>query len=133
VSDRAAGGRGLELLAATHTICRLDPDADLPAWARAEPGAVLSVTRSAEELSIVCAAALVPVAVEGSGRWRALRVGGTLAHSEIGVLAALATPLAAAGIPILAISSFDTDYVLVPDAALDAAVEALEAAGHRVR
>jgi uncharacterized protein len=133
VSGRGAGGRVLELLPATHTICRLDPDADLPAWARAEPGAVLSTTRSAEELSIVCAAELVPAGIVESGRWRALRVGGTLAHTELGVLAALAVPLAAAGISILAISSFDTDYVLVPDAELDGAVEALIGAGHRLR
>ena len=109
--------------------CRLAADADLPDWASAGP--VMAMARTSEELSLVCAAKDVPLGVPASSGWRALRVAGTLDHSMTGILASLATPLAEAEIPIFAISTYDTDYVLVPGACLGEARDALEAAGHR--
>jgi len=110
--------------------CRLPPDAEVPRWASA--GALNAVTRTAEELSIVCASASVPDGLIASFGWRALRVAGTLEHSMTGILASLATPLAAAEIPIFVISTYDTDYVLVPADRLPQARAVLLAAGHRL-
>ncbi len=113
-------------------VCRLGPDEPIPAWAVDEGGPVLSITRTAEELSIVCAEERVPADVRAQRGFRCLAVRGPLAFDALGVLAALAAPLAAAGVSILAISTYDTDLLLVRDADLDRAAAALTGAGHRV-
>ena len=74
----------------------------------------------------------VPAGVRAQCGWRCLRVRGPLAFELTGVLASLAAPLAAAGVPIFALSTFDTDYLLVPGERLDEALAALGAAGHRL-
>lgn len=132
--DRPGGpiGSRLELLGGPIGICRLGPDADQPGWARADGSLPLAVLRSADELSVACAEHLIPEAVERSGGWSCLRVAGPLDHDQVGILAAIAAPLAEAAIPIFAISSFDTDYLLVPAEALSDARQALERAGHDV-
>ena len=89
------------------------------------------MTRTASELSIVCRDASVPASVTANRGWRAIAVDGTLDFALTGVLAALAAPLAAAGVSIFAMSTYDTDYVLVKQDTLDDAVAALRAAGHR--
>ena len=124
------GGVGLALLDGEYAICRFDAGAPDPEWATAVPGRVLSLTRTGEELSIVCPDELVPPDVEASRGWGAFRVRSRLDHSLTGVLASLATPLARAEVPIFTVSTFDTDYVLVPCQRLSEAVEALEDAGH---
>jgi hypothetical protein len=112
-------------------VCRLPADAAVPAWA--DGGDPLScVVRSSEELSVVCRAADVPDGVRCQAPWAVLSVQGPLGFSMVGVLAALAGTLAAAGISLLAISTFDTDHLLVGRGDADAAVAALRAAGHRV-
>ena len=121
----------LDLLAEPLAICRLPPDAPPPAWAWR--GAFVSVTRTADELSVVCAAAAVPPGVTASAPWRALRVAGPLDLSAVGVLARLAAPLAAAGVSLFVVATYDTDWLLVREDALDAAVAALRGAGHAVR
>lgn len=103
------------------SLCRLDPGAPLPS-------SFFSVVKTAEELSAVCLAGEEPKGARTDAGWRAFRVAGTLDFTLTGVLAALATPLAEAGISIFAVSTFDTDYVLVKD--LAAARVALESAGH---
>jgi hypothetical protein len=120
----------LRVLAGELAICRLPADAPMPALAARAP--LLSITRTAEELSIVCPAADAPPGAEVEASWRALRVAGPLDFALTGILAAIAAPLAQAGISIFAVSTFDTDYVLVREAALDAAIEALRRAGHEV-
>lgn len=75
----------------------------------------------------------MPEGVRKQGGWRCLEVGGPLPFELTGVLASLASPLAAAGVPIFAVSTFDTDYLLVPGEKLEAALAALGAAGHRLR
>ena len=113
-------------------ICRLAADSAVPAWAWR--GALVSVTRTAEELSLVCDEAALPEGVSPVERgWRALRVAGTLDFALVGILARLSVPLAEAGISIFAISTFDTDYLLVRATDLAAAIEALRASGHDVR
>jgi uncharacterized protein len=97
----------------TLTICRLAPDADLPAWAMG--ASFWSVTRTPDELSVVVAKEHVPAGVRAEGAWR------------------VAEPLARARINLFAISTFDTDYILVASDRLDDARRALSAADHIVR
>jgi hypothetical protein len=125
-------GRGLalELLPATYAVARLDPSEVVPTWA---VGAFVSITRTEDELSIVCPLATVPPAVRAERGFRCLRVAGPLAFDQVGVLSSLATPLARAGVSIFVVSTYDSDYLLVKSAIFELAVEALSAAGHSVQ
>lgn len=120
----------LAVVPGVYAICRLSGDAGLPEWARG--GRFVSVTRTPEELSIVCEAGAVPSGVRAEHPWRAVAVEGPLDLGQTGVLAALAAPLAAARISIFAVSTYDTDYVLVRDGDLERAVLALRSVGHDV-
>jgi uncharacterized protein len=111
-------------------IARLGPSEPIPAWAT--QGGFGSITRTEDELSVVCEAAAIPVDVRAELGWRALRVVGRLDFALTGILASLANPLAAAGVSIFAVSTFDTDYILVRDHALDTAIDSLRRAGHDV-
>ena len=111
-------------------VARLAPTDPIPDWAT--PEAISSITRTREELSIVCAAASVPASVPAERGWRCLRVAGSLDFSLTGVLAAIAGPLAKAGVSIFAISTYETDYILVREQSLSAAIDCLAAAGHEV-
>ena len=120
----------LTLLDPVLAVARLPAGAGLPWWAAGS--SFLSLTRTAEETSVVCEARLVPDNVRGERGFRALRVDGTLPFHETGVLVSLATPLAIAGVPIFVLSTFDTDYILVSEPRLGDAVGALRKAGHSV-
>jgi len=109
----------------------MDPDAETPAWVAG--GDLWCVSRTPDELSLICAFGQVPPEVRCEGPWRALQVQGPLDFALTGILAALAVPLAKAGIPIFALSTFDTDYLLVKANQLEAAAVALRGAGHRVQ
>ena len=121
----------LELLPDTLAICRLEPGVPLPVWA-AEPSRFLTVSRTTEELSITTLQSTVPPGVACERDYRALRVRGPLPLNLIGILAAIADPLAAAGLSIFAISTYDTDYVLVKERDLEPALQALRRAGHQI-
>jgi uncharacterized protein len=121
----------LELLPDTLAVCRLAPDAPVPTWA-SSAARFVTVSRTAEELSITMVQANVPTGVRCERDYRALRVRGPLPLDLIGILAAIADPLAAAGLSIFAISTFDTDYVLVKARDLEAALTALTQAGHQI-
>lgn len=122
---------GLILLAERFAVCRLDRVADIPGWAT--QGGFFSITRTGDELSIVCPEALVPEGVRAEPGWRALRVAGVLDIAHVGILAGLASPLADAGIGLLALSTFDTDYLLVKEHDLGWAIEVLRGYGYQVR
>jgi hypothetical protein len=111
-------------------VCRLDQGSGVPSWATS--GDFFSVTRTPEELSIVCQESIVPEGVRAEKGWRVLRVVGTFEFSTVGILASLTTPLAEAGIGLFALSTFDTDYLLVKEHDLDRAVGALRAYSHVV-
>lgn len=110
-------------------VCRLPPEASLPDWLR---GTITSVTRTPDELSIICEDTAVPGEVQAARGWRALRVEGAMPFEITGVAAALTAPLAAAGISLLLVATFDTDYLLVREDSFDDAMRALRAAGHTV-
>jgi hypothetical protein len=124
--------RGLEVstLQDRLAVCRLLPGDPVPKWAWS--GALASVTRTRDELSIVCAEDGVPEGVSCERGWRCLSVQGPIAFSEVGVLASLLTPLAEAGISVFAVSTYETDYLLVKQDALSRAQEALASWGHVV-
>jgi hypothetical protein len=110
-------------------VCRLASDSHIPVWAHA--GGFFCVARTAEELSIVCDESRVPDGVRAEKDWVALKLEGPFPFSVTGVLASFIQPLAHAGIPIFAISTFDTDYVLVKSVDLERAEKALGEAGHQ--
>lgn len=123
----------LEWLEGDYAIWRLQSDAPDPIHEQGEDGSeLLSVTRTAEEVSVVGRESRAPAGAPRSGGWVALRVAGRLDHSLTGILASLAVPLAAAGVPLFAVSTFDTDYLLVPSGRRQEAAAALRDAGHRV-
>jgi hypothetical protein len=95
-------------------------------------GGFSSITRTGEELSVVCPEVLVSEGVRAERGWRALRVVGVFDLSQVGVLASLAAPLAGAGISLFALSTFDTDYLLVQEQHMGRAVEVLVDVGHTV-
>ena len=120
----------LRLLAPRMAICRLEPDSDLPAWVRGR--SFCAITMTDEELSIVCPEAAVPDSVFCDRGWRCLKIAGRLDLAETGVLYALARPLAEAKISIFALSTFNTDYLLVKEKDLERAIHVLSHQGHNV-
>lgn len=120
----------LSLLPGRYSICRLAPNAPIPQWAL--KGSFSSWTRTGEELSLVCEEGHVPAGVQAERARRLFRVNGPLAFSQTGVLASLVDPLAEAGLSIFAVSTFDTDYLLVSERDTQVAIAALEQAGHRI-
>jgi hypothetical protein len=119
----------LRVLSGTLAICRLGSDETVPPWAS---GAFVAITRTPDELSVVCDQAGVPGDVRAERGWRALQVEGPLDFGLTGVLAGLTAPLAAAGVPVFAISTFDTDYLLVREQDLASATSALRQSGSTV-
>ena len=126
----------LRILEGDYAVCRLGAGADAPAVPPRGTG-FWSLTEVGEERSLVCLEDLAPADGDGGATvvdgWRILEVAGPLDLALTGVLAELATPLAAAGVPIFPIATHDTDWLLVPAAQLDSAVAALRAAGHELR
>lgn len=120
----------LTLLPHALAVCKLGPN-EL-AWQVFAHAPFWSVTRTAEELSLVLPEEYAQATWQVEGGWRALGVVGPLDFALVGILAALAQPLAEAGIPIFAISTYDTDYLLVKKDKLAAAVAALRDAGHAI-
>lgn len=114
----------LNVLPGRLCIARLPAAAELPAWLRWE-SPLTAVCRTPQELSIVCPEDLVPSDIETARGWRALAVDGPLDLDQTGVLAAIAGLLAEAEIPLFAVSTYETDYVLVREADLEPARAAL--------
>jgi len=117
------------LLDGHYAIVKLAADDAVPAWAH---GAFSSITRTRDELSIVCDESGVPDVIADRG-WRCLKLAGPMPLDQTGVAAAFTRVLADAGVALFVISTYDTDYVLVRDAALGHASAALRAAGYTVR
>lgn len=120
----------LTLLSEIFAVCRLSPEQDVPQWVWRSRATLLSVTYTADELSIVCPQTLPPSGVQYEGSWKAIRIQGPLDFSLTGILVALAAPLAAAHIPIFALSTFDTDYILIQEEYSERAREVLEENGN---
>lgn len=120
----------LTVVDGTFAVCRLAAEGPIPPWTTA--GSFFSITRTADELSIVCRQDAVPEGIVGERGWRCLRVAGTMLFSVVGVFASLAAPLAEAGICVFAVSTFDTDYLLVKEDDFEKVVAVLKQAGHSI-
>jgi uncharacterized protein len=110
-------------------VCRLASDAGIPTRALAE--GFFCAVRTGDELSIVCSEDRIPDSALIERGWVALMLEGPFPFSMTGVLASFVQPLAEVEVPIFAISTFDTDYVLIKRENLEQALTALSAAGHR--
>jgi hypothetical protein len=111
-------------------VVRLAPGAEVPTWA--ESSSLFSITATARETSLVCAARSVPKKAQQAGPFTAFAVRGPLDFALTGVLARLLEPLADAEISVFTISTFDTDWILVPVALADRAAEEWRSSGHEV-
>jgi uncharacterized protein len=120
----------LRRLSETFAVCQLSADASIPRWA--DGAGFMSISRTDDELSIVCMADRVPPEVRAEVGWSCLQLVGPFEFTLTGILLSVLAPLADAGIGIFAVSTFDTDYVMVKTDRLDEAISALEAAGHSV-
>jgi hypothetical protein len=125
-------GQRFSVIPGTYAVCRLPADAPLPAWAGKT---FTSVTRTADELSIVCEERRLPPELDGpevrvDRGWVLLKLHGPFPLDAIGILASVAKPLMEAAVSIFTVSTFDTDYLLVKRAQAERAVAALVEAGH---
>jgi hypothetical protein len=121
----------LAVVPGTLALCRFPRRGAIPCWALRAP--FFSVTGTYEEISVIAPEASVPEDVVAERGWRAMRVEGTLPLDLTGILDSIARPLAQAKIPIVAMSTYDTDYLLVRERDLVRAEETLTRAGHRIR
>jgi len=120
----------LSILPEMYAVCRMPSKTDIPTWGTVS--SFYSVTRTSDELSIICENEAVPARVKAKRNWRIIKVKGPLDFSLTGILASLVVPLANAHISIFAISTFDTDYLLVQDKNLSKALMVLRESGFTV-
>ena len=120
----------LRILEGRFAVTRLEPGASVPDWALSGP--FFTVSRTLDELSVLCEESLVPPGLRSESGWAGLKLEGPFEFTLTGILAAVLEPLKLAKIGIFAVSTFDTDYVLVKSEHLESAVRALEEAGHTV-
>jgi hypothetical protein len=113
-----------------YAIVRLAPESPIPPWTT--KGDFTSITRTADELSIVCPADNLPADVHSPHHWICLKLEGPFPFELTGVLLSFIEPLSTNAIPIFAISTYDTDYVLIQEDFAGAALNALQKAGHEL-
>jgi len=122
----------LLLLEGCLAICRLPANSKVPTWALAK-GPLSSITRSATELSIICTETAVPSGIHCERGWRVMKVENTLNFALTGILVSLAVPLADAGVSILTVTTFDSQYLMVKEASIELALQILVNAGHEIQ
>lgn len=120
----------LSTLDGFFAICKLNPQTKIPNWAL--KGEFYSITRTSEELSILCPQKIIPDEITSVGRWRGLKIEGPFKFTEIGILNSITAPLTSVKISLLSISTFDTDYVFIQDDQFEDALLILAAYGHEV-
>ena len=120
----------MRLLKDIYGVCRLDKNELIPEWAQKSD--FFSITKTNEELSIVCSQEDIPIDIQCEKNWRVLKIEGPLDFSLIGILSSISTVLANNKISIFAISTYDTDYILVKSSDLDNAIESLLKEGYEV-
>jgi hypothetical protein len=120
-------GRKLRLLTQVMAISHIGPNEDIPHWA--DRHGFSCIFRTQDSLTIVSAQSSIPDDVPADRDWRCFEVQGPLNLSLTGIMASLTAPLAQAGVPVFALSSFETDFILVQQARLEEARQAIEEAG----
>lgn len=119
------------VLPEVFAICRLNQEQPIPEWALSN--SFYSITKSSDELSIICWQSFVPDEVVKNGNWRCLKIAGPLDFSAVGILNSIAQPLAKNGISILAVSTYETDYIFVRQEQLPETLKILIKEGHEVK
>ncbi|GCF07411.1 ACT domain-containing protein [Dictyobacter arantiisoli] len=122
----------LFVLPSSYAFCRLHPDGHIPHWALLG-NEFISLTRTDEELSVVCLEENVPEDAQAERGWRCIKVEGPFDFSVSGVHASLALPLAEANISVMGIATYQTDYLLMKEQDLEPAIAVLSKAGHTIR
>ena len=113
----------MKLLKEKYGVCRLNKNELIPEWAQNSD--FFSITKTCDELSIVCSQDAIPNDIKCEKDWRILKIEGPLDFSLVGILASISTILAQKGISIFAISTYDTDYIFVKNKDIDNAIESL--------
>ncbi len=129
--DKTAPKLAFIILRETFAICRLDKDAPIPDWAF--QGGLFSITRTKDELSIVCPQINVPKGILCNQGWSCLKIKGPLDLSLTGIISSIAAALEREGISLFSISTYDTDYVMVKEKDLEKAIFALTEAGQKIQ
>ncbi len=120
----------LQVIPDRYGIIKLPSTSDIPSWVL--DCSVYNITKTPDELSIVCSQNVIPEEILCERGWKGLRVMGHLSFNSTGVVESIAKPLAEDEISIFTVSTFDTDYVFVKESQLDQTVNCLKAAGHHV-
>lgn len=128
----------LNLLSSVYAICRLEPQARIPDWVdfngsvSGRAGGIVSISRTTDELSVLCEQSLIPDGIQSEKDWRCFKVEGPLSFQLTGILSSILGPLAKAEISILAFSTFDTDYVFVKEENLTRTLRIFQECGFAV-
>ena len=120
----------MRILTDRMAVCRFEPSAPLPDWID-QPG-FYSITRTAEELSVVCSEERVPPGAESETGWRCFQLQGPFNFSETGIISSLTQPLTESGVSVFVISTFDTDYLMVKEKDFSKAIDVLATQGHQI-
>ena len=113
----------LELMKGIYGVCRLEKDGAIPDWATESD--FFSITRTEDELSVVCCMEVIPRDLRCESDWRILKVAGPLDFSLVGILSSISRVLAENGVSIFAVSTYETDYILIKEKEIDAGIVAL--------
>jgi hypothetical protein len=128
--DKRPSKLTLIILRETFAICRLDKNAPIPDWV--SQGSLFSITRTKDELSIVCPQINVPKGIVCNQGWSCLKAKGLFDLSSTGIISSIARTLEQEGISLFSISTYDTDYFMVKEKDLEKAAFALSEAGQRI-
>lgn len=111
----------------SYSLCRLDASEEIPGWVY--QSAFYTISKSAHELSVICETKFVPHGIKRNDDWRLLKIDAFLDLSLTGITAKFSAPLAAAGVNLCVIATFDTDYLMVKEEKLEIAINVLKQAG----
>ncbi len=120
----------ISVLETAFAVSRLESESRIPSWAADEE--LIFVAKADGGISIVCRQDILPSGIRSERGWRCLKIEGPFGFDEVGILLSALKPLAEAEVPVLAFSTFDTDYIIVKERDLRKAIGALEGHGHRV-
>lgn len=120
----------LKILPKKYGVCRLPKTASIPLWVAESD--FFSITKTEDELSVVCEEDRIPDDVKVEDGWRMIKVLGPLEFSLIGILSKISVILAEVQVSIFVISTYDTDYILVKEVNLELAVKTLKSKNYTI-
>lgn len=116
----------LQILPEHMAVCKLSPQSTLPTWLNTAENTFFSITKTNDELSVVCDQSIVPENIQAQKNWRMFKIKGQMEFELVGILRQVLNPLAENGIGIFAMSTYDTDYILVQEKDFENAVKTLK-------